>query len=169
MRTHPGPPGRLHWTACAMVTMVLSFPTDDELLIAIRGQHVGEHRLCQLGRELGALHEQWIQTPLDLEGPTVEACPQRVELIDEIDVWVAQRLPVPHPQASVHTETIGTVIDRLARSEVHACHLLMTLDPRDPQVHAAWTHLAELADGYTDLTAAVVNRSRRLPVRGHRW
>ncbi|MGV9823302.1 hypothetical protein [Nocardia xishanensis] len=41
----------------------------------------------------------------------------------------------------------------------------MTVDPADPVVHAAWYRLAELVDGYTDLTTAVTQRARRLPPR----
>ncbi|MGQ4615001.1 DUF4254 domain-containing protein [Nocardia sp. R7R-8] len=51
----------------------------------------------------------------------------------------AMHLPVPHSGARLHTETLGAVIDRLARSQVRAYHLLMTVDDvADPQVHAAW-------------------------------
>ncbi|QIS08818.1 DUF4254 domain-containing protein [Nocardia arthritidis] len=155
------------------VTSPLAWPSDDELLVAIAGIHVGEHRLCQLANELGQLHDQLLA--YDLARPddpqTEDASPRaeidwrRDELIFEIDVWVAERAPIPHRNAGLHTETIGAVIDRLAQTQTHASHLLMTLDAADPRVHAAWSHLAELANGYTDLTADILARSRRLPTR----
>ncbi|MFC8046764.1 DUF4254 domain-containing protein [Nocardia sp. NPDC057353] len=64
----------------------------------------------------------------------------------------------------VQTETMGTVIDRLAQAQVRAYHLLMTVDDvAAPHVHAAWFRLAELVDEYTDLITAIGQRSRRLP------
>ncbi|MET8779477.1 hypothetical protein ABZV58_31140 [Nocardia sp. NPDC004654] len=58
------------------------------------------------------------------------------------------------------------MIDRLAEAQVRAYHLLMTVDPADPRVHAAWYRLAELVDGYTDLITEVIHRARRLPALG---
>ncbi|WP_457227371.1 DUF4254 domain-containing protein [Nocardia gipuzkoensis] len=91
---------------------------------------------------------------------------RRAELIIEVDVWVGDRLPIPHPGATLHTETLGAVIDRLAEAQVRAYHLLMSIDPADPRVHAAWYRLAELVDGYTDLITEIAQRSRRLPALG---
>ncbi|WP_280244459.1 DUF4254 domain-containing protein [Nocardia abscessus] len=84
-----------------------------------------------------------------------------------VDTWAAMHLPVPRSGARLHTETLGAVIDRLARSQVRAYHLLMTVDDvADPQVHAAWYRLAELVDGYTDLADALTQRSVGLPALG---
>jgi len=155
------------------VTSPLAWPSDDELLVAIAGIHVGEHRLCQLANELGQLHDQLLA--YDLAGqdspqtdnaiPRPEIDRRRDKLIFDIDIWVAERAPIPHRNAGLHTESVGEVIDRLAKTQTHASHLLMTVDPADPRVHAAWSHLAELANGYTDLTADILARSRRLPTR----
>jgi hypothetical protein len=65
--------------------------------------------------------------------------------------------------ATLHTETIGAVIDRLAEASVRAHHALMTLDANDDVLHSAWHHLAELADGYDDLVREVLAGRRRLP------
>ncbi|WP_194817961.1 DUF4254 domain-containing protein [Nocardia sp. XZ_19_385] len=140
---------------------LLSFPSEDGLLSAIRGHHVGEHRLCQLARDLGRLHDQLRRSPRNLELRCT-----RCELIDAIDVWVAHRLPRPHPQARLHTEGMGAVIDRVAAAQVRAWDLVLTADLTEPEVHAAWYRLAELVDGYTDLTTEVLARSRRLPTVG---
>ncbi|MET8875724.1 DUF4254 domain-containing protein [Nocardia sp. NPDC004604] len=95
-----------------------------------------------------------------------ECCCRRDELVLAVDVWVTDHLPLPHPAATMHTETLGAVIARLAEAQVHAYHLLMTIDPADPAVHAAWYRLAELVDGYTDLTTDLARRARRLPALG---
>ncbi len=145
------------------------FPTDDELLIAIQGLHIGMHRLCQLAHELGKLHGQLLPALPGISQLSAEMRSRRIELMDAIDSWVTQRLPVPHPRASLHTETIGPVIDRMVQAQVRACHLLMTLKVTDDRIHAAWTRLAELADGYTDLTTDIINRARRLPDLGECW
>ncbi|CAM3956249.1 DUF4254 domain-containing protein [Nocardia ninae] len=143
---------------------MLSLPSDDELFLAIRGQLSDEHRLCQLANELGQLH--WQQ--LVGEPTASEIHCKRAELIHDVDSWVSARLPIPHRSATLHTETLGQVVDRFAGAVVHAYHLLMTLEPDDVKVHAAWYRLAELADGYTDLCTEVSNRARRLPALGDR-
>ncbi|MFG1795796.1 DUF4254 domain-containing protein [Nocardia sp. NPDC049149] len=146
-----------------MVQPVLSFPSDDALILAIRGHRTDNHQLCQLASELGQLHWRLATDP-----PDTETSLERTELMLKIDVWVAVRLPVPHRTATLHTETIGSIIDRFAQAVTHAYHLLMTLDPTDERVHAAWYRVAELADGYTDLTTEVIRRARRLPAPGDR-
>lgn len=60
-------------------------------------------------------------------------------------------------------ESMGVVVDRLARQQVRAYHLLMTAKPSDPLVHAEWYRLAQLVDDYTDLATAVTHGARRLP------
>ncbi|MFX0573068.1 DUF4254 domain-containing protein [Nocardia nepalensis] len=137
-------------------------PSDDELFLSIRGQLKSADRLCQLATEMGRLH--WRK--LCGGAGCAESVCDRAELIDEIDLCVSERLPIPHPSATLHTETVGQLIDRFACTIVRAYHLLMTLDPADPQIHAAWCQVAELADGYTDLCTDVGNRARRLPVFG---
>ncbi|MEU2254435.1 DUF4254 domain-containing protein [Nocardia xishanensis] len=133
------------------------FPAGEAMLSAIRGHHVGVHPLTQLAHQLGLLYRH------RLTGPVDECRSSSIELIFAVDLWVANHSPDPHPTATLHTETLGAVIDRLAEAQVRAYHLLMTVDPTDPIVHAAWYRLAELVDGYTDLTTAVTQRARRLP------
>ncbi|WP_216917840.1 DUF4254 domain-containing protein [Nocardia noduli] len=136
-------------------------PSGEALLSAIRGHHVGDHRLARLACEFGAMYHR------RLTAVSCGCCCRRTELILDVDMWVGEHLPIPHPHAALHTETLGTVIDRLAYTQVRAYHLLMTVDDvADPQVHAAWYRLAELVDGYTDLITAVNQRSRRLTALG---
>ncbi|WP_051163451.1 DUF4254 domain-containing protein [Nocardia brevicatena] len=142
------------------------FPTGEALLSAIRGHHVGPHPLTSIAYRFGQLHQQ------RLHDPACPVCPLRAALSRQADHWVAEHAPPPHPDAVLHSESLGTVIDRLAVQQVHAFHLLMTAEPSAPDVHAAWYRLAELIDDYTDLTTAVVRRARRLPAlpaRNHLW
>ncbi|WP_062989900.1 DUF4254 domain-containing protein [Nocardia anaemiae] len=142
---------------------VALFLSGEAMLSAIRGHHVGVHPLAKLAHEFGVMYQR------RLAAIGSECCCRRDELVLAVDVWVTDHLPIPHPAASMHTETLGPVIARLAEAQVHAYHLLMTIDPADPSVHAAWYRLAELVDGYTDLTTDVARRARRLPVLGDHW
>ncbi|GAA5067260.1 hypothetical protein GCM10023318_56200 [Nocardia callitridis] len=88
---------------------------------------------------------------------------RRSELVMAIDDWIARGVPQHRFGATLHTETIGAVIDRLAEASVRAHHALMTLDANDEVLHGAWHHLAELADAYDDLVRDVLAGRRRLP------
>ncbi|WP_405132883.1 DUF4254 domain-containing protein [Nocardia sp. NBC_01388] len=111
---------------------------------------------------------------------------RRTELVARIDDWVA--INIPHRAgASLHTETLGAVIDRMAAKWVAAQQALGTPAPEAPraksadgrrrrsgpretprradsEAHLQWYRLAELADGYKDLITDVAQHRRRLPV-----
>lgn len=129
----------------------------DTLLAAIRGHHVGAHPLARLAYRFGVLYQRIRIERVD------ECCCRRAELILATDAWTAVHLPVPHPAARLQNETLGVVIDRISDAQVRAYHLLMTVEPADPRVHAAWYRLAELVDGYTDLSTGLLQRRYRLP------
>lgn len=88
---------------------------------------------------------------------------RRMELVMAIDDWVMRNVPQNRLGATLHTETIGAVIDRLAEASVRAHHALMTLVSDDELLHGAWHHLAELTDAYDDLVREVLAGRRRLP------
>ncbi|MGV9676923.1 DUF4254 domain-containing protein [Nocardia sp. NPDC003482] len=136
-------------------------PSGEELCAAIRGHHIGDHPVLELAAEFGRLY-QAMRTCVN------QCCCPRAELVFAVDAWAATHLPVPCGGARMHTESLGAVIDRLARLQVHAYHLLMTVADlsTDPQVHAAWYRLAELVEGYTDLNTELSRRSLRLPALG---
>ncbi|MEV0433769.1 DUF4254 domain-containing protein [Nocardia sp. NPDC050413] len=123
--------------------------------------------LLWFARDLAVLHEKRVVG----RGGRVETdavvlreidC-RRAELVLAIDDWVLRGVPQHRLGATLHTETIGAVIDRLAESSVRAHHALMTLDANDELLHSAWHHLAELADAYDDLVRDVLAGRRRLP------
>ncbi|MBF6371244.1 DUF4254 domain-containing protein, partial [Nocardia puris] len=91
-------------------------------------------------------------------------------LVDRINAWVAANVVHRHG-ASLHTETLGAVIDRMAAKWVAAQAALRADDTRAQRepltggaAHLEWTRLAELADGYQDLVTEVGEHRRRLPV-----
>lgn len=160
-------------------------PSSAAVLRAIRepGENQHRHSVLYAARELVDCHERRQRALGRAHVPgasntLVAACSQQVDDIDgcraewigRIDAWVAAN--VPHRQgASLHTETLGAVIDRIAAKWVAARHYLgdeVTPAPGAAQVggeaHLRWTRLAELIDGYQDLITDVIEHRRRLPV-----
>ncbi|AVH22936.1 DUF4254 domain-containing protein [Nocardia cyriacigeorgica] len=88
---------------------------------------------------------------------------RRVELVDDINEWITQEVPQHRNGATLHTESLGAVIDRMARSWVNANQAIDANGARSDNTHKHWYHLAELVDGYTDLIAEVTGGRRRLP------
>ncbi|MEV4124637.1 DUF4254 domain-containing protein [Nocardia sp. NPDC049707] len=142
-------------------------PTSDLLVRACRGHRVVGGPLLWFARDLAILHERRLVG----RGGSVSTDPatileierRRSELVMAIDDWVARSVPQHRLGATLHTETVGSVIDRIAESSVRAHHALMTLAADDEQLHGAWHHLAELADAYDDLVRDVLAGRRRLP------
>lgn len=143
-------------------------PGSDLLLRACRGHRVIGGPLLWFARDLAVLHERRLagtgENAPDLEPAEVVAIQRRrCELVMAIDDWMSRAVPQHRLGATVHTETIGSVIDRLAEAAVRAHHALMTRNADDDELHSAWHRLAELADGYDDLLREVQAGRRRLP------
>ncbi|MFR9752253.1 DUF4254 domain-containing protein [Nocardia sp. 004] len=142
-------------------------PTSDLLVRACRGHRVVGGPLLWFSHDLAVLHERRLigrGGSVDTAAATVrEIERRRAELVMAIDDWVARYVPQHRLGATLHTETVGAVIDRLAESSVRAHHALMTLNAHDELLHNAWHHLAELADAYDDLVRDVMAGRRRLP------
>ncbi|MGQ4597552.1 DUF4254 domain-containing protein [Nocardia sp. R6R-6] len=88
---------------------------------------------------------------------------RRIELVDDINEWVAQEMPQHRNGASLHTESLGAVVDRMARSWVDANQVIDSEGAGSGNTHRHWYQLAELVDGYTDLVIDVAGGRRRLP------
>ncbi|MBF6464986.1 DUF4254 domain-containing protein [Nocardia beijingensis] len=142
-------------------------PTSDLLVRACRGHRVVGGPLLWFARDLAVLHERRLVGrggSVDTSAAVIrEIERRRVELVMAIDDWVMRSVPQHRLGATLHTETVGAVIDRLAESSVRAHHALMTLNAHDELLHNAWHHLAELADAYDDLVRDVMAGRRRLP------
>ncbi|WP_319944844.1 DUF4254 domain-containing protein [Nocardia macrotermitis] len=143
-------------------------PSSDLLLRACRGHRVVGDPLMWFTRDLAVLHERRLigrggSEPTRDPATLTEIERRRSELVMAIDDWVSRSIPQHRLGATLHTETIGSVIDRIAEASVRAHHALMTLDAGDEVLHGAWHHLAELADAYDDLVTDVLAGRRRLP------
>lgn len=140
--------------------MTTQLPSKDLLLHACAGTVAHPHPLLQAAYELAILHEaRHTAGPADL--PEIDCA--RVRLIYDVDQWTARELSRPFAAATLHTETLGMVIDRLARFSVAARTALA--DPATGLYsHHAWTRLAELSLAYTDLVHDLTARNRRIPV-----
>jgi hypothetical protein len=179
-------------------------PTAAELLRAFREpRRAGRrrHSVLDAAHELVQCHERRrrAQQAAHVPGASstrVAVCSQlvddidldRARLIERINSWVAENI-VHRTGASLHTETLGAVIDRMAAKWTAAhyavglpvppvkvdARIRAMLPPRwaantepprsmDGEAHLHWMRLAELADGYKDLITDVAEHRRRLPV-----
>lgn len=87
---------------------------------------------------------------------------RRVELVAQIDDWIADEVPT-NPRASLHTETLGSVVDRLAIAWVRCQQLVSSGLGEQRSGGVAQRQLAELASAYDDLLHDLVEGRRRLP------
>ncbi|WP_433202157.1 DUF4254 domain-containing protein [Nocardia sp. CA-107356] len=133
-------------------------PGRDVLLAAFRGLPHDDHPMLEAAGELAQLHEIRERTPV-CEMAKLDR--RRTHLVRAIDIWVTLAMPVPCTAAQLHTETVGEIVDRLAR---------MTTQAFVPLAHApeavfydAWVQLNELADAYQDLVDELRAGTRRLP------
>lgn len=174
-----------------------TLPSAAELLRAFRAPVDGRvrHRpVLDAAHELAACHERRFGALATAHAPEAGSdqlarCSQLIDDIDArrteyvagIDIWVADNI-AHRSGASLHTETLGAVIDRMAAKWVAAQHALGMPRPGgkpsqrvrasmaggrrgvDGEAHLHWVRLAELADGYKDLITDVAERRRRLPV-----
>ncbi|MDR7303507.1 DUF4254 domain-containing protein [Haloactinomyces albus] len=130
--------------------------------------------VLDIANDLASQHRrQWhaedVSRADDTSAEDVAACKQlidelnarRVALVERIDAWAAQEIH-SRADASLHTETLGSVIDRLAIAWVRTNNLINATDTRE-RARLALRQLAELADAYDDLVRDVVAGHRRLP------
>ncbi|WP_324198988.1 DUF4254 domain-containing protein [Nocardia amamiensis] len=134
-------------------------PSKNLVLEACTGNIRHPNPVLETAYELAALHEARLDTPYPARQ---EIDFHRTRLTRSIDRWVASALPQASGAAYMHTETVGAVVDRLARYSVLA-HTALNRDPQQPQIHYVWQQLAELALGYGDLSFELTAGTRRLP------
>ncbi|WP_036527538.1 DUF4254 domain-containing protein [Nocardia sp. CNY236] len=136
-------------------------PTASQLLCAFQGRRYQDRELLRSAHALAMVHQHrarvWDATMI------TEIDHRRAELVDDINDWVAQEMPQHRSGTSLHTESLGAVVDRMARSWVCANHIIHAEGARSDNTHKHWYQLAELVDGYTDLVTDVVGGRRRLP------
>ena len=166
-----------------------ALPSVSVLLRAFRspGTAPGDHPVLAAARQLVRCHELRRHAYRDAHAPQVSStrvasCNETVDridrertaLVERIDTWVADNI-AHRAGASLHTETLGAVIDRMAGKWVAAQHALglgaaepplgeTTVSALTGEAHLHWVRLAELADGYQDLITDIAEHRRRLPV-----
>jgi hypothetical protein len=138
-----------------------ALPTAPQLLCAFQGRRFEDRELLRSAHALAELHERRAQ--VRDAALVVEIDCRRIELVDDINDWIAQEVPQHRNGASLHTESLGAVVDRMARSWVDANQVIDAEGVRSGNTHKRWYHLAELVDGYTDLVTDVACVRRRLP------
>lgn len=136
-------------------------PTAPQLLCAFQGRRFQDRELLRSAHALAELHERRVQ--VRDAGLLAEIDCRRGELVDDINDWITTEVPQPRSGASLHTESLGAVVDRMARSWVDANQAIDVDGARSDNTHKHWYHLAELVDGYTDLVTDVAGGRRRLP------
>ena len=139
-------------------------PSKDRILEACRAAPGNGHPVLESAHLLAGLHARRLRTEPEsaaAPAPFDDIDQHRARLVLVIDRWIATELPPAHGGANMHTETVGAVIDRIARLSVFA-HETLSNAP-EWRVHDAWERLAELSLGYEDLAAEVSVGFRRLP------
>jgi hypothetical protein len=85
----------------------------------------------------------------------------RTRLVDSIDAWVAEHLR-QDTTAALHTETLGSVIDRICIASVRSTQLQQIPNAKS-RARLADQQLRELATAYDQLVKELLEGARRVP------
>ncbi|WP_269782991.1 DUF4254 domain-containing protein [Nocardia terpenica] len=129
------------------------------ILEACAGRVHLPHPVLRAACELASLHRERLGA--DSEGLAEIDC-QRTRLVHRVDQWVASAMPPAHGGAFMHTETVGSVVDRLAQFSVCA-YAALARSTSQWDLHLAWQRLAELSLGYGDMVFEISSGTLRLP------
>ncbi|MBF6438279.1 DUF4254 domain-containing protein [Nocardia cyriacigeorgica] len=138
-------------------------PEKHRLLHACRTEMYTDHPMLRLAYQLTTLHERRLcsaRESIDDRKAIDDLDAERLRHIRAIDTWVNSQIPPTPGSAHLHTETLGTIVDRLARYTAQA---YAALADGSGELGDAWERLAELAVGYDDLASEVAAGRRRLP------
>lgn len=139
------------------MSAVHALPPKHLLLQACRGLPPDDHPVLRCAGLLADLHERRLTSA---DG-TNRIDHDRARLVHDIDCWVAAEMPKAARDAHLHTETVGTVVDRLAQFSALA-YLTLAMSPDNTMLDAA-VRLTELAIAYEDLAGELAAGRRRLP------
>ncbi|NKY88838.1 DUF4254 domain-containing protein [Nocardia veterana] len=134
-------------------------PARDLLLRVCADDISSTHPVAHAASQLARLHRDRLRDG-GLGSCDIDC--ERARLTRLIDRWVAGEMPRPHGGAAMHTETVGMVVDRLARYCATA-HSALTAPTTNWALHCAWRSLAEISLAYDDLAADLAGGHRRLP------
>ncbi|MGK8512173.1 DUF4254 domain-containing protein [Nocardia asiatica] len=137
----------------------MSLPTRGELLRAChQDAPPSDHPVLLRARALTELHARRLRLG---RGSSRDTEAGTARLIRDVDRWVAPRLPAARGGAYLHTESLGSVVDRLAR--LSAVAYAAMAENQEWDLWFAWERLAEAALAYEDLVAELTSGRRRLP------
>ncbi|WP_234012131.1 DUF4254 domain-containing protein [Nocardia cyriacigeorgica] len=139
-------------------------PSKELVLAACRGLPHADHPMLDAAGELTQLHEQRERTPVSA---LAKLDRRRGQLVRAIDRWVTLATPIPHGSARLHSETVGSIVDRMAQLTVQA--FVASAHAPDTVYYDAWVRLHEVADSYQDLIVEVLDGNRRLPDAAGEW
>lgn len=134
-------------------------PTDELLRLAARlaRQHQDQWAAETISRDPAATDEQVAASKRTIDVLNAG----RATLIELLDEHVATRISTGEGQVPLHTETVGSVIDRLGIAWVRARSL--PHNGSKEQARQALEQLRELATAYDDLVREVTAGTRRVP------
>jgi hypothetical protein len=136
-------------------------PADELLRLAVRlaHQHQHQHQWAAetVSRDPSATAEQIAASKRTID--TLND--HRAELIELLDEHIAARISTGAAQVPLHTETAGSVIDRLGIAWVRSNNLLAD-GPRE-RARQALDQLRGLATAYDDLVREITQGTRRVP------
>ncbi|WP_245665680.1 DUF4254 domain-containing protein [Nocardia sienata] len=150
-------------TRPAVPAATSGLPTATQLLCSFQGTRFDDHEVLRAARALAVLHGHRV-TLRDVH-TVAEVDNRRRELVEDIDEWVDARSWQRDADVSIHAETLGAVIDRMAGGWVDANQVVEIDGTRDDHARKRWHRLAEMIDGYTKLITELVRGGRRLPGR----
>ncbi|WP_336081517.1 hypothetical protein [Nocardia sp. SSK8] len=133
-------------------------PCRSALLAALRGLPHDDHPILDAAGELAVLHQVRERTPASEVGAIDR---RRAQLMRAIDRWVILAAPVPPAAADEHCETLGGLVDRLARHSSQA-FVELACAP-DAVFYDEWVRLEDLADSYQLLVDDLWAGVRSLP------
>lgn len=153
--------------------MIETLPSRAQLQRACEGMVVEAHPILVAAHELTSLHEQHAadaastgetgRAPAVLAHEASTAVETaRTALVHEIDRWVCANAPQPAGAAYLHTETIGMIVDRMARYYAEA-RTALERGADELALHYLWQRTAEISLAYADLAFEVSIGRRRLP------
>ena len=134
-------------------------PADELLRLAARLAHQDQDQWAAetVSRDPSSTAEQIAASKQTID--TLNA--SRAALIELLDEHVATRISTGAGQTPLHTETVGSVIDRLGIAWVRANNLLAG-GPRS-RARQALDQLRGLAGAYDDLVREIMAGTRRVP------
>lgn len=152
-------------------------PRSATIIEAFRSENEQSDGLLRLAAHLARQHQrQWDAETISRDTTAADAAvasskrmidslnTARVALVEQVDEYVASCSTAPD-DAPLHTETVGSVIDRLAIAWVRA-NKLIDAGTKD-RARQALHQLRELADAYDDLVRDVAGGARRVPAWRH--